>query len=107
MPSAPDVSIIIPAYNEAKRISRSLETLQKFLEGSTWSAEVIVVNDGSSDETVAIVESYCSRWKSLRLLDNCGDWGKGFGVRNGALTAQDEIIMYTDADLSALITEAS
>jgi glycosyltransferase involved in cell wall biosynthesis len=107
MPSAPHVSIIIPAYNEAKRISRSLETLQKFFEGSTWRAEVIVVNDGSSDETVAVVESYRSRWNALQLLDNCGNRGKGFSVRNGALTAQGDIILFTDADLSAPITEAS
>src|SRR5689334_23655217 len=83
MPSAPHVSIIIPAYNEAKRISESLETLQKFLEDSTWRAEVIVVNDGSSDETVAVVESYRSRWNALQLLNNCGNRGKGFSVRNG------------------------
>src|SRR5262245_10694304 len=106
MPSAPHLSIIIPAYNEAKRISQSLEKLQQFFDDSTWRAEVIVVNDGSSDETVALVESYRSRWSALQLLDNCGNRGKGFSVRNGALRAQGEIILFTDADLSAPITEA-
>jgi glycosyltransferase involved in cell wall biosynthesis len=106
MSSAPQLSIIIPAYNEAKRISRTLETIQKYIEGKSWGAEVIVVNDGSSDETAAVVESYRSQWNALRLIDNGGNRGKGFSVRNGALEAQGDVILFTDADLSAPITEA-
>jgi len=106
MSSAPQLSIIIPAYNEAKRISRTLETLQKYLDGKSWRAEVIVVNDGSSDETAAVVESYRSQWNALRLIDNGSNRGKGFSVRNGALGAQGDVILFTDADLSAPITEA-
>lgn len=106
MRSAPQLSIIIPAYNEAKRISRTLDTLKKYLEDQGWRAEVIVVNDGSSDETAAVVESYRSRWNVLRLIDNGGNRGKGFSVRNGALGAQGDVILFTDADLSAPITEA-
>ena len=106
MRTAPQLSIIIPAYNEAKRISRTLETLQTYLDGKSWGAEVIVVNDGSSDETVAVVESYRSQWNALRLIDNGSNQGKGFSVRNGALVAQGDVILFTDADLSAPITEA-
>jgi dolichyl-phosphate beta-glucosyltransferase len=106
MRSAPQLSIIIPAYNEAKRISRTLETIQEYLEGKSWGAEVIVVNDGSSDETAAVVQSYRSRWNALRLIDNGRNHGKGFSVRNGALVAQGDVILFTDADLSAPITEA-
>jgi len=106
MRSAPQLSIVIPAYNEAKRISRTLETLQKYLECTNWTSEVIVVNDGSSDETAAIVESYRDRWPALRLIENDGNRGKGFSVRNGALGAQGEVVLFTDADLSAPITEA-
>ena len=106
MRSAPQLSIIIPAYNEAKRISRTLETLQKYLTSQGWTAEVIVVNDGSSDETVSIVESCRSQWNALRLVDNGCNRGKGFSVRNGALSAQGDVILFTDADLSAPITEA-
>jgi glycosyltransferase involved in cell wall biosynthesis len=65
MCAAPQLSIVIPAYNEAKRISRTLETLQKYLDGRSWRSEVIVVNDGSSDET----------WLSLNRTANgtpCG-----------------------------------
>ncbi len=76
MRSAPPLSIVIPAYNEAKRISRTLETLQEYLESKGWVAEVIVVNDGSSDDTVAVVRSYISRWNALRLVDNGGNRGK-------------------------------
>lgn len=106
MPAAPQLSIVIPAYNEAKRISRTLETLQKFLEVRSLTAEVIVVNDGSSDETAAVVESHCRQWNVLRLIDNGGNRGKGFSVRNGALAAEGDVILFTDADLSAPITEA-
>jgi len=107
MPSAPQLSIVIPAYNEAKRIFQTLETLQKYLERERLRAEVIVVNDGSSDQTVTVVESYRSQWRDLRLIDNGGNRGKGFSVRNGALMAQGDVILFTDADLSAPITEAS
>ena len=106
MRSAPRLSIVIPAYNEAKRISRTLETLQKYLECTNWTSEVIVVNDGSSDETGAIVESYRGQWRALRLIENDGNQGKGFSVRNGALGAQGDVVLFTDADLSAPITEA-
>ena len=106
MREAPPLSIVIPAYNEAKRISRTLEILQEYLESKGWVAEVIVVNDGSSDDTVAVVRSYISRWDALRLVDNGGNLGKGFSVRNGALGAQGHIVLFTDADLSAPIAEA-
>jgi glycosyltransferase involved in cell wall biosynthesis len=106
MSPAPQLSIVIPAYNEAKRISRTLEALQKYLECTNWTSEVIVVNDGSSDETAAIVESYRGQWAVLRLIENDGNQGKGFSVRNGALGAQGDVVLFTDADLSAPITEA-
>jgi glycosyltransferase involved in cell wall biosynthesis len=106
MRSAPQLSIVIPAYNEAKRISRTLETLRKYLEGTNWTVEVIVVNDGSSDETAVVVQSHRKEWNALRLIDNGRNRGKGFSVRNGALGAQGDIILFTDADLSAPITEA-
>jgi glycosyltransferase involved in cell wall biosynthesis len=103
---APPLSIVIPAYNEGKRISRTLETLQEYLGSKGWVAEVIVVNDGSSDDTVAVVRSYISKWAALQLVDNGGNHGKGFSVRNGALGAQGDIVLFTDADLSAPIAEA-
>jgi glycosyltransferase involved in cell wall biosynthesis len=106
MRSAPPLSIVIPAYNEGKRISRTLDTLQEYLESKGWVAEVIVVNDGSSDDTVAVVRSYISKWAALQLVDNGGNHGKGFSVRNGALGAQGDIVLFTDADLSAPIAEA-
>jgi glycosyltransferase involved in cell wall biosynthesis len=66
---------------------------------------VIVVNDGSTDRTSCLVESFSSGWKALRLVQNPGNSGKGFSVRNGALHAQGEIILFSDADLSAPISE--
>jgi len=100
------LSIVVPAYNEAKRIGRTLGILQEYLESNGWNAEVIVVNDGSSDETAQVVEAHCSRWGALQLIHNGGNLGKGYSVRNGALAAKGDIILFTDADLSAPIAEA-
>ncbi|MCI0627377.1 MAG: glycosyltransferase family 2 protein [Acidobacteria bacterium] len=105
MPGVPLLSIIVPAYNEARRIPRTLEILRQYLDGKGWRAEVIVVNDGSSDDTLAVVEKFRGQWDALRLLDNGDNRGKGFSVRSGALDAQGEVILFTDADLSAPITE--
>ncbi|MBM3803893.1 MAG: glycosyltransferase family 2 protein [Acidimicrobiia bacterium] len=106
MNPAPLLSIVVPAYNEAKRIGRTLGILQEYLESNGWNAEVIVVNDGSSDETAQVVEAHCSRWGALQLIHNGGNLGKGYSVRNGALAAKGDIILFTDADLSAPIAEA-
>jgi dolichyl-phosphate beta-glucosyltransferase len=105
MPEQPTVSIVIPAYNEAKRISQTLQAIRDYIERNECKAEVIVVNDGSSDQTIAVVEEYVRRWAALRLIQNPGNRGKGFSVRNGALQARGQVILFTDADLSAPIAE--
>src|SRR5262245_23747908 len=105
METAPLISIVIPAYNEARRITQSLETLRGYLSEVQQSAEVIVVNDGSEDGTVALVQDFCKKWDQLRLIQNPGNYGKGFSVKNGALAAKGEVVLFTDADLSAPISE--
>ncbi len=106
MSDAPLISIVVPAYNEAKRVGQTLKSVQAYFEQSDWKTEVIVVDDGSNDETAAIVKSFCSHSPWLRLVENPGNRGKGYSVRNGLLQARGDIVLFTDADLSAPITEA-
>jgi dolichyl-phosphate beta-glucosyltransferase len=97
-------SIIIPAYNEGARIDASLEKILAWVGKNGWNAELIVVNDGSSDDTRARVERY--RDPSIQLLENPGNRGKGYSVRHGMLHAAGEVLLFSDADLSSPIEEA-
>ena len=99
-------SIIIPAYNEAARIDATLEKVLHYAAQHGWDAEVIVVNDGSRDNTVEIVQSHMQRNATLRLLENPGNRGKGYSVRNGMMHAGGEVLLFSDADLSSPIEEA-
>ncbi len=105
MPDKPLISIVVPAYNEAGRLPHTLKVLQSYLESAGWKAEVLVVNDGSTDQTSSVVTELCAYWSPLRLVQNPGNLGKGYTVRNGVLQAQGEVILFTDADLSAPISE--
>jgi glycosyltransferase involved in cell wall biosynthesis len=102
----PAYSIIIPAYDESARIGATLATVLAYAEERGWDAEVIAVDDGSRDNTVEIVRSYAQGNPRLRLLQNPGNRGKGYSVRNGMLHAQGEILLFSDADLSSPIGEA-
>ncbi len=102
----PAYSIIIPAYDESARIGATLATVLAYAEERGWDAEVIAVDDGSRDNTVEIVRSYAQSNPRLRLLQNPGNRGKGYSVRNGMLHAQGEILLFSDADLSSPIGEA-
>ncbi len=99
-------SIVIPAYNETARIRRALSDILRAVETNRWDAEVLVVNDGSTDDTAAIVRSLISAHPIVRLIDNDRNRGKGYSVRHGMLEAAGNIVMFTDADLSAPIDEA-
>lgn len=99
-------SIVIPAYNESERLQASLQKIVAFLAEQKWSAEVLVVNDGSRDNTPEIVQQFAAQYPFIRLIENPGNRGKGYSVRNGMLQATGDIVLFTDADLSAPITEA-
>lgn len=99
-------SIIIPAFNEERRLGRTLEQVTGFIAQQHWQAEVIVVNDGSTDRTADMVREFARRNPVVRLIENPGNRGKGFSVRNGMLNAHGDVLLFTDADLSAPITEA-
>jgi len=102
----PQYTIVIPAYNESARIGRALTEVLRTLDEKRWSAEVLVVNDGSTDNTAAIVESFIAQDARIRLLENGANRGKGYSVRNGLLHGSGNIVMFTDADLSSPMPEA-
>ena len=105
--SHPRLSIVIPAYNESARIEATLTRVMECVEGQRWDAEVLVVDDGSKDDTAAIVERWMDAHPRLHLVKNGGNRGKGYSVRNGLLQAAGEIVLFTDADLSAPMEEAN
>ena len=102
----PNYSIVIPAYNEAGRIPATLRSVVDCVRQQGWSAEVIVVDDGSTDATAQVVRAFAAGAPEVRLLQNSGNRGKGYSVRAGMLQALGEVVMFTDADLSAPMVEA-
>lgn len=99
-------SIVIPAYNEGARLRATLEKILAHMQIHNWEAEVLVVNDGSTDDTAAIVQNFAGQNPAVRLIQNPGNRGKGYSVRNGMLQANGTIILFSDADLSSPIEEA-
>jgi dolichyl-phosphate beta-glucosyltransferase len=110
----PTCSIVIPAYNESARIDRTLRAVADCVREEGWRAEVLVVNDGSTDTTArqvldfahAYAQTYPGVTLEIKVVENPGNKGKGYSVRNGLLKAQGEIVMFTDADMSSPIHEA-
>jgi glycosyltransferase involved in cell wall biosynthesis len=107
----PSYSIVIPAYNEAARIGDALQSVVACVKERGWNAEIVVVDDGSRDQTAEIVRTFAqslsaSGHPEVRLLQNPGNHGKGYSVRNGILHSFGEVVMFTDADLSSPIEEA-
>jgi glycosyltransferase involved in cell wall biosynthesis len=104
--ASPQLSIVIPAYNESARIEQTLERVMSCVEKQGWDAEVLVVDDGSTDRTPQVIQRWMERYPRLHLIQNEGNRGKGYSVRNGLLQAVGEVVMFTDADLSAPMEEA-
>ena len=104
---SPVYSIVIPAYNESQRIVATLDKILAHIAQEKWSAEVVVVNDGSRDNTAEIVRGYAQANSAVRLVENPGNRGKGYSVRNGMQHAIGDILLFSDADLSSPIYEAT
>jgi glycosyltransferase involved in cell wall biosynthesis len=102
----PQLSIVIPAYNESARIEHALDRVLSCVAERGWDAEVLVIDDGSKDDTAAIVQRWMPQHPRLHLVQNPGNKGKGYSVRNGLLQAAGDIVMFTDADLSSPMEEA-
>ena len=90
--SYPQYSIVIPAYNEAARIRNALESVVGCVRQRGWSAEVVVVDDGSRDQTAEMVREFAAKAPEVRLLQNPGNRGKGYSVRNGILQSFGEVV---------------
>lgn len=105
----PEVSIVIPAYNESERIVAPLNTVLEFITATRRDAEVIVVDDGSSDDTAKVVERAFSAMPNIRstVIRYEKNRGKGFAVKTGLLAAKADVALFSDADLSTPIDEMS
>jgi len=101
----PYLSIIIPAYNEAERIPATLVDMDKRLSVVDYSYEILVVSDGSNDNTVAVVKGMAKMVKNLKLIDLKDNVGKGGAVKQGMLVAAGRIRLFTDADNSTSIDQ--
>ena len=93
-----DLSVIIPAYNEEKRIGLTLQKTCEFLAQRSWNYEIIAVDDGSRDQTVRVIKEMASERDAIRVFQNGRNRGKGFSVRHGLELARGRFIGFMDAD---------
>src|SRR5260370_35650633 len=105
-PGPPKLSIVIPSFNEEKRLPATLERIAGYINASGRETEVIVVDDGSTDGTARVAESSRGKIGDLRVVSNGQNRGKGYSVRHGSMDSRGEIVLFTDSDLSASIEEA-
>lgn len=99
------ISIVVPAYNEARRILPSLQRIFAYMDAAHPDFELLVVDDGSSDGTAETVRQSFGERRELQILGYGDNRGKGFAVRYGALRAQGELVLFSDADLSTPIED--
>ncbi|MBI2052277.1 MAG: glycosyltransferase family 2 protein [Candidatus Sungbacteria bacterium] len=94
------LSLVIPAYNEEKRISRTLARVKEYLSAQNYSYEVLMVVDGAKDRTAETAENFARSWAPFKVINNKENNGKGYVVRQGMLAATGEIRVFSDADNS-------
>ncbi len=102
---APSLSIIIPAYNEEERLGPTFETLRAWMDAQERELEVLVVDDGSSDQTAALIRSVAAVDSRIALVSNGANRGKGYSVGHGVSRARSELVLFSDADLSTPLGE--
>lgn len=101
------LSVVVPVYNEAHRLPKTLRRLHEYLAASAFSYEIIVVLDGPTDNTRTVLSAISREISNLRILDRKANRGKGFSVREGILNAAGEIRLFTDADNSTDIAHVA
>lgn len=100
----PAISLIIPAYNEEKRLPATLEKIMAFLQSEGAEAEILVVDDGSKDNTAQVAREFSIRYPSISLISN-PHRGKGYAVKTGMLKGRGDMLLLVDADLSVPIDQ--
>ncbi|MHB0968823.1 MAG: dolichyl-phosphate beta-glucosyltransferase [Thermoanaerobaculia bacterium] len=105
MPALSSISVVIPAFNEARRLPQTLERIVAFAASRPELREIIVVDDGSSDATGKVVEEFASRHPVVRPISYGANRGKGFAIRTGILASTCDYVLISDADLSTPIEE--
>jgi glycosyltransferase involved in cell wall biosynthesis len=100
-----ELSVVIPAFNEAKRIERALERVSTFLDGRGTRWEIVVVDDGSSDQTALVVQRFCASEKRVQLVRLGVNRGKGAALRAGVAATTGARVLMMDADLATPIEE--
>lgn len=101
----PYLSVVFPAYNEADKIEKNLSAVISFFNQKDFPYEVVVVEDGSKDRTLAILQTMVKKSPQLRVLPNEKNMGKGTSVKKGILAAQGKFILFSDVDLATPIKE--
>ena len=100
------LSIIIPSFNEEKRLERTLGKIEEYLSSKTDGCEIIIVDDGSSDGTFQIAQEFKKRCKDeVSVIKNDINMGKGYSTKRGVLASKGDFVLFTDADLSTPIEE--
>lgn len=107
MSERPYLSVIIPAYNEAERISNTLLAIDKYLSHQPYPYEILVVVDGAKDNTAEVVRKFSTLIKNLSIIDNKENKGKGAVVAQGMLAAHGEARLFMDADNSTSIDQVA
>jgi dolichyl-phosphate beta-glucosyltransferase len=101
--NTPFLSIVIPAYNEERRLPRTLAATIAYLKAQNYSSEILIVTDGSKDKTVEVAQNFCDRFSDLRVLSFAQNRGKGFAVKEGMLAARGSYRLFMDADYAVPI----
>jgi glycosyltransferase involved in cell wall biosynthesis len=107
MTKPPFLSIVIPAWNEEQCIWNSLDTVTAYLDKQEYAAEIVVVDDGSTDKTRAMIKSFIGEYEGqtpVRLIEN-DHFGKGYAVRTGVLDSHGKYVLFADADLATPVYE--
>ncbi len=100
----PYLSVIIPAYNEEKRIGKTLDAVYSYLAAQSFSWEMLIVLDGVTDNTLGVIKAFADDKENIRWIDRKENFGKGYTVREGFLAARGDIRLFTDADNSTDIS---
>ena len=100
-----NISVIIPAYNEEARIRPTIEKISSYLQENFRESEIIVVDDGSSDNTAAFIQNLITKYPDIRLIHYPVNSGKGYAIKTGVLSSRGDLLLTCDADMSTPVEE--